>query len=212
MSDLVATRNSLHALAELVLAGPQHKLSGRIVLEVKPSGFGTILEPELTITVTDLVTRAGSRIPLDGRTIADVAEDAGVVPHSLDDVYSDGSGLDEHHVLTIDSRAAAEIIDAFIRGDAALAAFAPGETRALWPEHFDIGVSRNEVNYGISPGDGFLEVPYAYVGPWSRDGLTDPYWNAPFGAAQPVTEIDDLAAFFAEGEELAVTGQRRTSP
>jgi hypothetical protein len=212
MSDLVATRKSLHALAELVLAGPQHKLTGRIVLEVKPNGFGTILEPELTITGTELVTKAGRRIPLDGRTLADVAEDAGVVPHSLNDVYSDGSGLDAHHVLTIDARAAAEIIAAFSRGDAALAAFAPNETRALWPEHFDVGVSRNEVNYGVSPGDGFLEVPYAYVGPWSRDDLTDPYWNAPFGAARPVADIGDLAAFFAEGEALAIRRPRRTSP
>jgi hypothetical protein len=212
MSDLVATRNSLHALAELLLAGPQHKLTGRLVLEVKPNGFGTILEPELTITGTELITRTGRSIPLDGRTIAEVAEDAGVVPHALDDVYSDGSDLDEHHVLTIHARAAAEIIDAFSRGDAALAAFAPDETRALWPEHFDIGVSRNEVNYGVSPGDSFLGVPYAYVGPWSRNGLTDPYWNAPFGAARPVAEIDDLADFFAEGEALAVTGPRRTSP
>ena len=122
---------------------------------------------------------------------------------TLDDVYSDGSGLDENHVLTIDARAAAEIFDAFNRGDAALAAFAPDESRALWPEHFDVGIIRNEVNYGVSAGDGFLEVPYAYVGPWSRDGLNGPFWNAPFGAARPVAEIDDLVAYFAEGEALA---------
>jgi hypothetical protein len=206
MSDLVATRTSLHALAELVLAGPQHALTGRIVLTVKPDGFGTLLEPGLSVHGTELVTSAGRRIPLDGRTIAAVAEDAGVVPTSLDDVYSDGAGVDEQHVLTVDARAAAEIFDAFARGDAALAAFAPEETRALWPEHFDIGITRNEANYGVSPGDGFLEVPYAYVGPWSREGLTGPFWNAPFGAARPVAEIDDLVAYFTEGE--ALTGGR----
>lgn len=205
MSDLVATRNSLHALAELVLAGPQHALTGRIVLTVKPGGFGTVLEPDLVIEGAELVTPAGRRIPLDGRTIAAVAQDAGVVPHALDDVYSDGPGLDEHHVLTVDARAAAEILDAFSRADAALAEFAPDESRALWPEHFDVGVSRNEVNYGVSAGDSFLQVPYAYVGPWSRDGLDGPFWNAPFGAARPVAEIEDLVAFFAEGEALAAT-------
>lgn len=203
MSDLVATRTSLHALAELVLAGPQHKLTGRIVLAVKPNGFGTILDPGLTVDGTELVTSAGRRVPLDGRTIAAVAKDAGVDPRPLADVYSDGAGLDEQHVLTVDTRAAAEIFDAFSRGDAALAAFAPEETRALWPEHFDIGATRNEVNYGVSPGDGFLEVPYAYVGPWARDGLSGAFWNAPFGAARPVAEIDDLVAYFAEGEALA---------
>lgn len=202
MSDLVATRTSLHALAELVLAGPQHAATGRIVLEVRPNGFGTILDPGLSVDGTELVTRAGRRIPLDGRTIAAVAQDAGVVPRSLDDVYSDGSGLDEQHVLTIDARAASEIFDAFNRGDAALAVFAPEETRVLWPEHFDLGIKRNEANYGVSPGDTFLEVPYAYVVPWSRDGLNDPFWNAPFGAARPVTEIEDLVTFFTEGEEL----------
>lgn len=203
MSDLVATRNSLHALAELVLAGPQHALIGRIVLTVRPEGFGTILEPGLTIHGTELVTQAGRHIPLDGRTIADVARDAGVIPQSLNDVYSDGSGLDEHHVLTIDAGAADEIFDAFTRGDAALAAFAPDESRALWPEHFDVGIIRNEVNYGVSAGDSFLEVPYAYVGPWSRDRLSGPFWNAPFGAARPVSEIDNVGAYFAEGEALA---------
>jgi hypothetical protein len=203
MSELAATRISLHALAELVLAGPQHALAGRIVLTVKPDGFGTILEPGLTVHGAELVTQAGRRIPLDGRTIADVARDAGVVPQSLDDVYSDGSGLDEHHVLTIEPRAAAEIFAAFHRGDAALAAFAPEESRALWPEHFDVGITRNEANYGVSAGDGFLAVPYAYVGPWSRDGLSGPFWNAPFGAARPVSEIDDLVGYFAEGEALA---------
>ena len=203
MSDLVATRHSLHALAELVLAGPQHVLTGRIVLTVTADGFGTILEPHLSVSGTELVTRDGRRIPLDGRTIAAVAEDAGVVPHSLDDVYSDGSGLDEHHDLTIDAAAATEIFDAFARGDAALAGFAPDESPSLWPEHFDVGITRNEANYGVSPGDGFLEVPYAYVGPWSREGLSGPFWNAPFGAARPVAEIDDLVAYFTEGEALA---------
>jgi hypothetical protein len=203
MSDLVATRHSLHALAELVLAGPQHVLTGRIVLTVTADGFSTILEPHLSVSRTELVTRDGRRIPLDGRTIAAVAEDAGIIPHSLDDVYSDGSGLDEHHVLTVDADAATEIFDAFARGDAALAAFAPDEARSLWPEHFDLGITRNEANYGVSPGDGFLDVPYAYVGPWSRDGLSGPFWNAPFGAARPVAEIDDLVRYFAEGEALA---------
>lgn len=203
MSDLVATRNSLHALAELVLAGPQHALTGRIVLAVKPDGFGTILEPGLTVHGTELVTSAGRRIALDGRTITAVARDAGVLPRSLADVYSDGSGLDENHVLTVETRAAAELCAAFTRGDSALASFAPDATRSLWPEHFDVGISRDEVNYGVSPGDGFLEVPYAYVGPWSREGLSDPFWNAPFGAARPLAEIDDLVAYFAQGEALA---------
>ena len=37
----------------------------------------------------------------------------------------------------------------------------------------------------------------AEFGEWS------PFWNAPFGAARPLAEIDDLVAYFAEGEALA---------
>ncbi len=86
------------------------------------------------------------------------------------------------------------------RGDAALRALAPDETPILWPEHFDIGITVGEVNYGVSAGDGYLAVPYAYVGPWSPPAQDD-FWNAPFGRALPVDEIDDLLAFFTEGRD-----------
>ena len=36
----------------------------------------------------------------------------------------------------------------------------------LWPEHFDLAIDVDEVNYGVSPGDGYHGAPYAYVGPW----------------------------------------------
>jgi hypothetical protein len=45
-------------------------------------------------------------------------------------------------------------------------------------------------------------VPYAYVGPWQAEGLDGPFWNQPFGAAHPVSELDDIGAWFAEGARL----------
>ena len=39
MADLVATRRSLHAVAELLLAGPQYADSGTIKLRPTPSGL-----------------------------------------------------------------------------------------------------------------------------------------------------------------------------
>ena len=87
-------------------------------------------------------------------------------------------------------------------GDLALAALAPDVERVLWPEHFDLGLSLDEVNYGVSAGDTFLEVPYAYVGPWTPGAVSGAFWNAPFGAARPLTDLPDLAAFFAEGRAL----------
>ncbi len=60
----------------------------------------------------------------------------------------------------------------------------------LWPEHFDLGCSIEGVNFGCSPGDGYLAEPYIYVGPWDTDGLPDgDFWNAPFGAVLPYKEL-----------------------
>ena len=72
----------------------------------------------------------------------------------------------------------------------------------LWPEHFDVGISVNEVGYGISAGDGYLDEPYAYVAPRQRREAA--FWNAPFGAARPIAELSDvdaLVAFLAEGRD-----------
>src|SRR6476661_7408508 len=42
---LVATRRSLHGVAELVIAGPQFRTLGSIELRVRPGGFGGHLSP-----------------------------------------------------------------------------------------------------------------------------------------------------------------------
>jgi hypothetical protein len=33
----------------------------------------------------------------------------------------------------------------------ALRSFAPGLEPVLWPEHFDLGIKLDEVNFGVSP-------------------------------------------------------------
>ena len=82
----------------------------------------------------------------------------------------------------------------------------------LWPEHFDVALDAAatpeiRVNLGGSPGDGFHQEPYAYVGPWTDDRPGDPaFWNAPFGAVlghdvlvgdpDPVTRLTE---FFLDG-------------
>jgi len=96
-----------------------------------------------------------------GGTFADLARAAGVEARPLRDVYDDGPGVGEGDPVEVDSEAAAVILEAFARADAALRAFAPDEPPVLWPEHFDIGISLDEVNYGVSPGDGYLDRPYA---------------------------------------------------
>src|SRR5215213_752201 len=100
MSALVSTRRSLHAIAELVLAGPQFATHETIELTVTGRGFATVREPILTVTGARLLA-GGREVDLDGRSVADIAADAGVTPRDLRDVYADGSGAGAHEVLTV---------------------------------------------------------------------------------------------------------------
>ena len=199
-----STRRGLHGLAELVLAGPQFSHSGDIRLRVTVSGFATVAEPELRVEADALVAPAG-RLPLKG-SIASLAAQSGVEPRDLRDVYADGPEIDVDEALVIDVDAAKVILEAFARGDAAMRVLAAGEVPVLWPEHFDVGITVNEVNYGVSPGDSGTAEPYAYVGPWKARGGA--FWNAGFGAYRLMSELptpDDVLAFFADGARSAAT-------
>jgi hypothetical protein len=71
----------------------------------------------------------------------------------------------------------------------------------LWPEHFDVGITVDEVNYGISLGDVHIAEPYAYVGP--HDSPTGDFWDQSFGASRTWREAPDveaLVAFFEAGK------------
>lgn len=200
MPDLVTTRRSLHGVAELLLAGPQHAASGTIRLTPCRGGFSTVAAPEVSVVRGELVYD-GRSVALDGRTVAQVGEAVGLAPVSPTELYKDGSGIQVDDVLGVVESAAVEIAAGFDRGRAGLRAFQPETPAVLWPEHFDLGITVAEVNFGVSPGDDFLAVPYAYIGPWTpRSG---DFWNAPFGAARPLAEVPDLAAWFAEGAKLA---------
>lgn len=199
--DLPRTRIALHAVAELVLAGPQHRASGTIRLRVSPGGFRTWATPGLAVVGTDLVMN-GTAVPITGHTALELAAAAGLVAAAPVDVYSDGSGAHIDDELVVDAAAAARIADAFTLGDTALRLLDPASEPVLWPEHFDVGIRVDDINYGVSPGDGYLGQPYAYVGvdPVPAD---DPYWNAPFGTTQPTTSFRDAAElrdFFADGQ------------
>jgi hypothetical protein len=202
--SLAVTRRSLHGVAELVLAGPQHRNGGGIRLRVVPGGFATVAWPGLRVDGHQLVTSAGP-LPLTG-SYAELAHAAGVEASPLDDVYSGGPKIHVHEQIELDPAAARLLADAFGHGDAALQVLAPHEMPVLWPEHFDVGITVDEINYGVSPGDDAIPEPYAYVSPWKPP--TGDFWNAPFGAARPMTELPGAAAvaeFFAAGRALAGT-------
>jgi hypothetical protein len=198
---VVATRRSLHAVAEMLLAGPQHRAHGTIRLRVVPGGFAQVKGP-LRVENAELVAEQ-ARVPLRG-TVAEIAARIGVDAGVPEGLYTDHAphGIDEP--LAVDPAAAALLAGWFGRGDGGLRRFAPDAEPVLWPEHFDLGIGLDEVNYGISPGDAGHPGPYAYVGPWTaRQG---PFWNAGFGALRPAAELPDedaVAAFFAAGRAAA---------
>jgi hypothetical protein len=209
VNTLVATRRSLHAVAEAVLAGPQYRQHGTIRLRVTPGGFGQVAG-SLWVDGRHLVAD-GVRAPLVG-TIADLAAAAGVEPGEPEGLYHDHAELGLTDELTVDPGAADLLLSWFAQGDRALRAFAPEVVPVLWPEHFDLGIQRDEVNFGVSPGDAAHPRPYAYIGPWTR--RTGPFWNAPFGALRYAEELPDahaLAAFFTEGRMAAAPSQAGTA-
>jgi hypothetical protein len=202
-TTLATTRRALHGVAELLLAGPQHADCGRITLRPLPGGFGTAHTPDLRVEGTAVVA-GDRRAEIDGHTARELGEALGIVPHGLGEVYHDGSGVGPDDVLHVDPEAAARIARAYATGDAALRGFAPDQTPVLWPEHFDLGITLDEVNYGVSPGDGAVAEPYAYAGPWTPPPVDD-FWNQPFGAARALADsADEVAAFFEEARRRLV--------
>jgi hypothetical protein len=198
---VVATRHSLHAVAERLLAGPQYRENGEIRLQVTPGGFGQFAGP-LRVEGAEIVG-PGTRVPLRGR-IGDLAAALGVEAGEPADLYAEHAEFGADDELAVDPAAATLLLDWFARGDRAMRRFAPSEEPILWPEHFDLGIALDEVNYGVSPGDSGHPLPYAYVGPWTpREGE---FWNASFGAvrtAEQLSDADAVAAFFAAGRTAA---------
>ena len=205
--ELAATRRSLHGVAELVLAGPQYRATGRLRLGVVAGGFATTtLTPPLLVDGSRVAGAEGvTAVVIGGRTPRAIGVELGVAIGRPEGLYEVGSGVDPDETLSVDPGQAGVIMGALALGHDALTAFAAGEPPVLWPEHFDVAVRVHEVNFGVSPGDGFIDEPYAYVGVTSPPA-GDRFWNAPFGAAVPLREFPDAAAvtgFFAAGRERA---------
>jgi hypothetical protein len=207
-----ATRLALHGVAELLLAGPQHRASGTIRLRVTPNGFGTVAAPDVRVA-GDRLVHGDRSVPLAAASYGELAERAGLAAGGPAGVYPDGSGAVPDDPVHVDPAAAAHLAAGLAAGDAALRALDPAQTPVLWPEHFDVGVVLDRVNYGVSAGDGFEAQPYAYVGPHDFRERPERYqgswWNAPFGAARPLQSLtgDALGEFFAAGRAAVAAGR-----
>lgn len=200
-ADVVATRRQLHGVAESFVAGPQYRATGKVRLAVRQDGFSATT---LAIEVhgTTLVWPGGS-VELAG-PVHDLAAatglDVGPPPAT---VYRSVAALDQHTVLDLDAAAADVIYRSLYAGGFAIKAVLPEAHPVLWPEHFDVGATVDEVNYGVSAGDDFHELPYAYVGPWNFHAAprSGPLWNAPFGAVHDLdltADVDTLATDITE--------------
>jgi hypothetical protein len=206
-SALAETRVGWHRVAEHVLAAGQFTAAGTIRLRISPGGFCTVAGVEgrlLAVDGTDFVVLDGDeRLTIPLTSVAACAEFAGVEP-GLRGSYSPATPVDPDAPLRIDPEAARLLAGWFALGDEALRRFA--EAPVLWPEHFDLGITVDAVNYGCSPGDDAIPEPYLYVGP--HEGAVDPsdaFWNAPFGAAitaDGAPDVEGAAAFFERGRSL----------
>ena len=199
---LIRTRHALHGVAEMLLAGPQYAAGNGIRLRPVPGGFATVSAPDIRVEGVHLVT-PDVRVPIRG-TYADLGRTLGVQARRLADVYAGGLVMSADDSVAVEPEAAALLADAFATGAAALGELAPAQEPVLWPEHFDLGITLTEVNYGVSPGDDKIPTPYAYVGP--HHPRTGAFWNETFGAARLMRDLPDVAdvvAFFREGERLA---------
>jgi hypothetical protein len=228
-AEYTATRGSLHRLAEHVLAPARYASTQRIGLRQSPGGIATppfgetdrvVAIDRLELVVIDHTgPRSGSRrSPIT--TVADAARFVGIAPGAPQGVYRPSTPLEPDAPLPVDLDAAEVIAMWYELTSLALRSFAtsiagdePSEAQ-LWPEHFDLALSADRINYGGSPGDEYIDMPYLYVGPFEGPpAQDDPFWNQSFGAAigfDEIATIEDAFAFFRRGRSL-VHESRKTS-
>jgi hypothetical protein len=227
--DYLRSSEDLHAVAEQVLAAARFAAVGKVGLEPTADGFGTpafdgpagprcVRVAGVVLVVEDGGLTTATH-PLT--TVRELAEVAGVDLSAPVGTFAPNTPRDPDRPLVVDAGAAQVVAAWFELGSAVIhdlvASAGPDDNPSaawVWPEHFDLGMALGpeaaRANYGISPGDGGVPEPYAYVGPWN--GTTDdPYWNATsfpgatFSYTQARAEADPgtaLLAFLQRGRAL----------
>jgi hypothetical protein len=206
-------------LGEHVLSAARHAVTGRIGLSVVDGGietppFGDAQRQVGVIGGRLTVSESSGRRDVEITTLRAAAEFAGVSAGAPRDVYAPSTTCDLDTPLLIDMAAFGLISGWYSLVDAALRDFLASATAdgsvaiTLWPEHFDVAIRLDDVNYGGLAGDELSTTPYAYVGPNARL-LPTPragFWSAPFGAVcarDEVASVADLVAFFEAGRAAA---------
>jgi hypothetical protein len=211
---LVATRRSVHQVAEHVLSAALKRSTGHAIsLRPGPGGVRTPPLPDgrvLAVIGADIAVidhEGVRRAPLT--TVRAAADFAGTEPGFPWTKHPPGTEFVPDARQDVDVDAAALLADWFARGDIALRALAATlsaedePTPQIFPEHFDLAITVADVNYGASPGDDAIPAPYLYVGPFAGRPVGDEtFWNAAFGAYLTVDDAPTAAAaldFFLDG-------------
>ncbi|HVC24778.1 MAG TPA: hypothetical protein VND23_03385 [Acidimicrobiales bacterium] len=226
---LAATRSTLHRVATHVLARRRFEVTGRFGLRSSPGGIATPAfgeGPEVVRiaggSLVHEVSGDATIVALEGATIAGLAALVGADLGAAFSAGPDTPGLgDPDEPLVVDRAALHRLAAWYALGaqlvDAALAGLDGSGDPAvvqLWPEHFDLGTHvaaspGGRVNLGASPGDGFCDEPYLYVGPWGDERPGDPaFWNAPFGAAATESALAATGDVGRAGREFLGRGLR----
>jgi hypothetical protein len=183
------TRQSLHKVAEHVMAKASYAAIGKIGLRPDTGGFAT-----QEIGGRRMVCRDGQLdgVDLDGKTLRDLgARDDIALPYTPLTPFDD-------EPLTVDAGAARSLGEWYGLVAVALHSVAPPDAspQQIWPEHFDLATDFNEVNYGGSPGDDTYPTPYLYVGPWDRSDTST--FDDPWGwtlHSRDISSVEDAIAF-----------------
>jgi hypothetical protein len=188
---LAETRNSLHMLAEHVVAPARYRENGKIGLRYTRAGFGTPYfagNRQVRVARDLLVVTTGSSTAAEPiTTIEAAARHVGITPGAPAEVYKPVTTM-QPGALQIDGDALDLLGDWFGFGASVLEELRAGAVPAdaparvqIWPEHFDISVDSGDegsgmrATFGASPGDEEHTEPYLYVSPWTaRSG---PFWN-----------------------------------
>ena len=235
MDSLASSRQSLQRVAVHIVARSRVEATGRFSLRITPGGFGT---PDMgpdgrrvrvsggnLVVESDAVGAAAVRtMAIHGASLADLAAFAGVdLSESLDVGHDTPMLGDASAPIELSADGAREIAAWFAKSaailDGLLAALPTGSTPTLarlWPEHFDVAVEAQahparRANLGGSPGDGFSDEPYLYIGPWTADRPGDAeFWNAGFGAFRTRNQLTaDGADIVDAGIAFLLDGVRR---
>ena len=216
---LATTRTSWHRVAEHVLAAGQFAAGGTIRLRLHPRGFATTVgvgDRQLAVVGDELLVIRGHSTRAEHLTTLGRAADFAGVELGLRGSYPPSTTADPEAPLPVDPAAARVLADWFALGEAALRHFAEEVGRpvepVLWPEHLDLGVVLEAVNYGCSPGDAALPEPYLYVGPHEGPPSGHAFWNTSFGATAAASRIRDeadAAVFFVQGRRRVLEDRSR---